>query len=312
MNKKQKSRLQSYGWLIINTICWGAAFIVVKPSLDYTTPFMLMFYRFIIAGGLMLPFLIFWIAKSKSLLKSIPMIACIEVLGTVLYLGLLYEGLARTTAIETSLLNTTLPVFIILIGIIFLREKQTKREWLGFFVSFFGVALLALFPLLNGSMQIEGVSIFGNLLILAANMVSAFYLVLAKRFYAKIPKLFASSVGFLVGVLAFGILSFMQLSWSTPMFFENIQLQLSNLNVQFAALYMGIFGSIIGLTAYIKGQDGIEASEAGLFYYLQPFIFLPLGVILLEESVSWIQILGLIIIFAGVFYAQQPFAKKRS
>ena len=70
-------------------------------------------------------------------------------------------------------------------------------------------------------------------------------------------------------------------------------------------IYGAIFGSIIGLTTYIKGQDGIEASEASLFTYLQPAIYIPLGYFLLQESASLLQIFSLLIIIFGVYIASR-------
>ena len=68
---------------------------------------------------------------------------------------------------------------------------------------------------------------------------------------------------------------------------------------------MAIFGSVIGLIAYIKGQDKIEASEASLFSYLQPLIYLPLGVLLLKENISPQQLIGLGLIIIGVITAEK-------
>ena len=68
---------------------------------------------------------------------------------------------------------------------------------------------------------------------------------------------------------------------------------------------MAIFGSIIGFTAYLKGQEGIEASEATLFTYLQPLIYIPMGILLLHENVSLIQIISLMIILIGVLIAEK-------
>ena len=72
-----------------------------------------------------------------------------------------------------------------------------------------------------------------------------------------------------------------------------------------ASGYMAIFGSIIGFTAYLKGQEGIEASEATLFTYLQPLIYIPLGILLLNEKVHPVQIGSLFIILFGVIIAEK-------
>lgn len=309
MEKTRRSRLQSYAWLSINTLFWGAAFIIAKPALDHTTPNMFMFYRFAIASVIVLPFLIMQLRKTK-LRKHLPTILILEFIGNVLCLAFLYAGLARSTAIETSLLATTTPLFIIGIGLLVLKEKQTKREWIGFFTSLAGVLLITLFPVLSGAVRLGELSLVGNGLIIIANILTAIYVILAKRYYIGVPKLFAASVSFFLGLVTFAILSLMQAGSSTS-FFEQMTTDWQHPTVWTAAIYMGLFCSVIGLTAYIKGQDKIEASEASFFYYLQPLVYLPLGVLILKEPVYPLQLVGLVLILAGVIYAQQPFARRR-
>jgi len=72
-----------------------------------------------------------------------------------------------------------------------------------------------------------------------------------------------------------------------------------------AVVYMGIFGSILGLTLYLIGQDKIEASEASLFTYLQPIFSVPTAILLLSESVSILNIVAIIIIITGVYLAEK-------
>ena len=67
---------------------------------------------------------------------------------------------------------------------------------------------------------------------------------------------------------------------------------------------MSLFASVIGLFSYLKGQEGIEASEASLFMYLQPLVYIPLGIILLKETVNAMQIILLLIILGSVIFAE--------
>ena len=148
-------------------------------------------------------------------------------------------------------------------------------------------------------------SLGGNLLIIAHNILNAIYFLLAKKRYHKIPKLFVSSISFYVGIVTFAILSMAELQFDLSLWQNNIINDLSSSMVWGVVIYGAIFGSIIGLTAYIKGQDGIEASEASLFTYLQPAIYIPLGYFLLQESASFLQIFSLLIIIFGVYIASR-------
>lgn len=314
MAKKRNNRLQSYLFLLINTLVWGAALIVVKPALEHTTPFRYLLYRYLIASIAALP-IIFVILRriSKQQLKKINLkhIILLEALGSGLALAALYSGLKLTSALEANLLTTTVPIFVTLGGIFLLKEKQEKNEWIGLIVAFLGTLVLTLAPFFSLNGQFTQLSIWGNILILLHNTINIFYFPLAKKAYQGAPKLLISGISFFVGFIFFIPLVMFELGSPNPLTLVNTMItELQNVSVLWAAFYMGIFGSIIGLTAYIKGQEGIEASEASLFWYLQPLIYIPLGYIMLNEKINTVQVVSLLVIFTGVFIAEKRSRKK--
>lgn len=226
----------------------------------------------------------------------------LELVGTTLNLALLYIGLSKTSAIETSLISTTAPLFTVLMGILILKEKQEKHEWLGTILSFLGMITITIFP----AVQAQNVdsSVIGNILIVTAILSESAYFIAAKKYYKKVPKLFVASISFLVGAVSFGLLSLWQNMGSISAVTTELSTNFSNTYVGFATFYMAVFGSIIGLTLYIKGQDAIEASEASLFRYLQPAVYLPLGVLVLNETITLSQWLGLGLILVGFVVAE--------
>lgn len=298
------ARLQAYMYLLLNTLLWGAALIIVKPAFDTTTPFRFLFYRFLLASVLCIPILIHFYKKRLLTFKIVRKVTLVELIGTTLNLGLLYLGVARTTAIEASLITTTAPIFTILLGIYVLKERQEKREWQGLVLSFGGMILLTLLPALTHGAISYQLSILGNILIIGANIAESSYYITAKKAYKNLPKLMIASIGFVVGAVSFGLLSLWEVGWSSSTLVARAHVELDTINVLIPVVYMAIFGSIIALTAYIKAQDVIEASEASLFRYLQPAVYLPLGVIFLKEPVYPLQIVGLCLILLGVFVAQ--------
>lgn len=308
---KKNSRIKSYFFLSVNVLVWGAALIIVKPIFDFTTPSRYLLYRFFFAAIFSLPLLFHYWPKVKNKLGTIIAISTLELIGTSLALFLLYTGLEITSAIEASFITTTTPIFIVLGGIIFLKEKEEKHEWIGLCIAFLGTALLTALPIILNGNSIHGLSLKGNLLIIGQNIATATYLILAKKHYKKLPKLFVTAISFYVGIISFFFLSLWEINFSISKLASAIQIDFSNTYVWIAVLYMAIFGSIIGLTAYIKGQDGIEASEASLFNYLSPLIYVPLGIILLKEDIHYLQFVALGLIFLGVYVAEIRVKKRR-
>lgn len=309
---KPSARSRAYVFLLINAICWGAALPIVKPALEFTTAYRYLFYRFTIASLLSIPLLIHYLPKIKHLQKSFWLITAIELIGTTLSLGLLYQGLARTTSLEASLIETTTPIFTVLAGILYLHEKEEDQEWLGLVLAFAGTVMISVLPLLqlgNAQAGPPAFSFLGNMLIVLQNIFTAIYFVLAKKYYKKLPKLYVASISFWVGMISFFFLGLFELGGSFSNFLRIIPADLSHFSVWLAAIYMAVFGSVIALTAYIEGQDKIEASEANLFFYLQPLIYMPLSVFVLHENIDQLSVIGFLIILVGLFIAERRVRK---
>ena len=289
----------AYLLLIINTIVWGLAVPVVKPALSFTTPERFLFYRFLLASILTLPFLIFNWNKWKLNLKTVIKIGSLELIGTTLILWLFYYSLKLTSAIESSIISSVAPLFITALGIFILKEKETKKEWRGLLLALLGTLIIAVEPLTNQNGRISG-NLAGNALMLLQNIVWAVYLVLAKKIYRHYYKLAITAISFWVGTITFFILS---LPSGNPLLL--ISAEISQAMVLWAVIYMAIFGSIIGATTYLAGQNLIEISEASLFTYLLPLIAVPVSIIFLHESLPPLTTLGMILIFIGVIFGEK-------
>lgn len=302
---KQNQRKISYFWMMINTIVWGAAFIAVKPAFEVITPIRFLLYRYIVAVLISLPILWHYRKKIKNIIPKIPALIGIELLGTSLALLLIYLGLEKTTAIEANLITTTLPLFITIGGVLFLKEKEQKNEAIGLIISLIGTVLLISIPLFSNGQNLQTISLTGNILILLGIIVDMAYYLLAKKYYKKQPMFLITTLSFYVGLLTFLPLALAETNFSISQLTQQVILDIQHPSVWIASIYMALFGSIIGLTAYYKGQDGIEASEASLFTYLQPFVAVPLGILFLNETISLMQLLALGLIFAGVYVAER-------
>ncbi len=303
--RKTKQRSLAYFYLLINTLVWGASLVIVKPALNLVTPNQYLLYRFFFASAFSLPTLIYYLPKIKNKKQVISKIIPLELLGTTLALWLLYTGLDKTTALEASFLVTTTPIFVTLFGVFFLKEQLEKHEVIGLTTAFIGTILLIFLPIIIQQQTLNNISIVGNLLIVAQNIATASYFILAKKYYQKLPKLFVVSLSFLIGFFSFFIINLVSLDFFIITLIKQSYLNLSQPIVLTASLYMAIFGSIIGLTTYIKGQALIETSEAVLFNYLQPLVYMPLSTILLNETIYPLQLISLTIIILGVYLAEK-------
>lgn len=301
---KLSQRHQSYIWLLTNTVMWGAAFVLSKPAFETTTPFRFLFYRFLIAAILVIPLLWRYRRSKWTSTRTLLMITGVELIAVVTLI-FLWGGLALTTAIEANLIATTAPVFVVLLGIWWLKERQEKVEWLGLSFALVGTLLIVALPLyVKQGVAMTG-AVLGNISIVIANLAESVYFILAKNRYHGISKLFIASFSFYISLFCFAIFSLAEAGWSFSNLLRLVSHDLQDIRVILAAVYMAIGGSLIGLTAYIKGQDGIEASEASFFRYLQPLVYIPLGIWLLHEQLYALQAVALVLIVIGFLLSEQ-------
>ncbi|KKS79175.1 MAG: hypothetical protein UV54_C0040G0011 [Candidatus Beckwithbacteria bacterium GW2011_GWA2_43_10] len=292
------SRLKAYLALGTMAVIWGAALPIVKPSLNFISPYQFLYLRYLIATPLLLPVLVYYLLKLRPSLKIIVKIAVLEFFEIVVSLPILYQGLKLTSALEASLIGGAGPVFVVLGGIVFLHEREEKREWQGLALSFLGTVILVVEPFLTGRNNHLGFSFLGNLLILAHNLTYVIYVLTAKVWYRSLPKILISAISYPVAFTGFILILYFSGQSFSPQL-------LTIPAVALAAGYMAVFGSIVAWTLFLYGQNLIEASEASLFSYLQGIVAVPVAWLFLNETVSPLMILAIIIVALGVYLAER-------
>lgn len=295
-----KNRRGAYLALLYNALVWGAAFPIIKPTLSIISPTQYLYLRFLVAGILSLPMFIWWYHKVRPTMKKLSLYLVMELVGSVLPLLILYEGLERTAALDASLIGATGPIFVVLGGVIFLHERQEKREWQGLALSMLGSLILVAEPLILGTHTDTPSSSYGNILILLYNVVWAVYAVLAKKIYKTHPPLYFGAITYLATALVYGGLLASQGEF-VPLF-ENLRIW--DWRIMFPVLYMATLGSIVANICYLYAASRIEVSEANLFTYLNGVVAIPAAYFLLGERPSWLTLIAVLIIAYGVIRAE--------
>lgn len=304
-----RSRKLAYLALLYNSLVWGAAFPIVKPVFEFLTPLQYLYFRYLIAGLLSLPIFLYFYIKKHPKVSNIIKPLLIELCGVAFPILILYEGLNRTSALEASLIGATGPLFVVLGGLLFLKERESKREWQGLTLSLLGSLILIFEPLWNGHGLI-GSDLSGNLLILGYNVVWAIYAVVAKRVYKTKPPLSQVSLTLLATAAIYGLIL------SSQGNFPPLSSLLSNSSTLLPILYMAIPAGFIPSMFYLYAASKIEVSEANLFTYLHGVVSIPAAFVLLGEKPSLTTLVAISLIAYGVYRAEKkplhhPFPHKR-
>lgn len=232
--------------------------------------------------------------KASKLIKILLM----ELLGTALPLLILYEGLSRTSSLEASLIGATGPIFVVLGGIWFLHERESKREWQGLSLSLLGSLILVIAPIFTSGLDTPS-GTTGNMYILVYNILFAIYAVVAKKVYKAKPILYMGSLVYLSIALIYGLILYTQSS------LPSLTLLFTNTSVLIPVLYMAIPGGVLAFALYLYAASKIEVSEANLFTYLNGVVAIPSAFLILGEKPTLITLIAISIIAYGVYRAEK-------
>jgi drug/metabolite transporter (DMT)-like permease len=295
MNTRTKACLA----LLLNALIWGAALPLIKKGYSEITPMTFLFYRYLTACIASIPLIIIYWKKVKCNLKDLPLLFAIGFFSTVIAHTILYIGLDKTSAVESSILTSLIPVFITAGAAIFLKEKITKTEKVGTSVALIGSLFIILVPFIQNHGQIKTNHSLGNFCILLYNFIWMLSVIWMKKVAKKFHPFTIAYSSFFISLIGFSFLAY----------YENQSFLNTNYFTKPEALtaifYMGTLGSVAALFLYQYGQSKIEASEASVFTHLQTLFSVPLAAILLKEKITLPFIIGSCIIIIGIFIAEK-------
>ena len=138
------------------------------------------FWRWTVAALILLPFALPALVAQRAVLRrDAGILLVLAFFGVALFQTLVYLGLRTTTAVNAVLLNSSLPLFMLLCSWAIERERATHRQVAGMLVSFAGILVILSRGELERLLQVELHS--GDAWILLAMPVWGIYSVLLKR-----------------------------------------------------------------------------------------------------------------------------------
>lgn len=280
--------------LIIANIIWGSAAPIFKWSLMSTPPFTLAVMRFGLATLILLPFV-------KNKLKIYPKdffsIIVIALTGITINISFFFLGLEYSESINAPIIASSAPLFIILFGFIFLKDKLKRRTILGGLVGLIGVLVIVVLPGIEHGFD---VSLLGNIFLVLAMFGSVISAILIKKIIKRYDPLTITFWSFLIGTLGF-----------LPMFFDEIQrvgfLPIVNEQVVLGILFGAFLSSVVGYYLHTWALKYMPVEDVGLFIYMDPIVAVIIAYPLLGEVPTFHFIIGSILVFLGIFVAEGRF-----
>ncbi len=272
---------------------WAGNFILGRAFHGIIPPVALAFWRWLGAA-----LLITWPAlphlrrDRQTLFRHWPVILLLATVGIAAFNTLAYSGLQYTEALNAFLIQSLMPVMIVLLSFLIFRERVTKLQCVGILVSLCGAVTI----IARGDIAVLlALSVNrGDLLVSAAIACYAAYSVMLRKRPHVHPLAFIAVI-FWLGTL---ILLPLYL-WET--------LTVATMEVRPVTLlvlgYVMVFPSIVSYLCYNRGVELVGANRAGLFIHLMPVFGSLMAMLFLGERFYWYHGLGILLIGAGIYLA---------
>ena len=270
------------------SLMWSSAFATARVIVAYASPLAALSLRFLISGLIAVG-----VARAlgQSWRLSGPQARSVVVFGlcqNALYLGLNFVALQRVEASLASIIASSMPLIVALLGWLIWREKVSALGVAGLLAGFAGVALIM------GGRVSSGANPLAIAMCVAAATALAVATLTVRSATSGGNLLMIVGLQMLVGSLALGLVSamtetiFMRPSWPLGLAFL------------YQIAIPGLAATLLWFT--LVGRVG--AVKASAFHFLNPFFGVLVATLLLGEHVSHLDMIGVAIAAAGILAVQ--------
>jgi len=284
-------------FMLLAVLCWAINFSFIKIALREFSPQAFNGIRLLFAS-LILIIVLFVRGEGFSLAKSdILKILFLGIIGNTAFQLLFIHGLNWTTASNTSVIMAMTPVFVALLSVLLKQEKIHWAGWLGIVISFIGFYFIITKQV--GIFHFSWKELRGDLMILIGNLFWAIHTVFSKPFLEKISPLKWTSITLAVGTvfyLPFAALDIVRIQWSEISF-----------QAWAALIYSGLFAIAICYVIWYASVKRVGNSKTAVYGYLTPIFTILFAYLLISERITFLQIGGALIIFAGVYLTRSGY-----
>ncbi|MFB9887698.1 DMT family transporter [Balneatrix alpica] len=277
--------------LTLTTLFWAVNAIVGRAVVGDIPPLTLAFWRWTTAALILLP--LAWSGAKQhwpQIRQQWPWLLLLSILSVTAYNTILYVAVQTTTAINTSLMNTLIPLSTLLMAWVILGSRPLPLQWLGMLLGAAGMLLV----ISRGDVQVLTQLAFtqGDLWMLLAVGCWALYSVLLRKRSLLLPPL-----------VLLGVMVWLGLPWLALMFLwewgqgQLMQVHWGSVGV---ILYTGIFPSVLAYLFWNHGVAMLGPGIASLFIFLMPVFGSVLATWLLGEAFEFYHAIGGAFILLGL------------
>ncbi|QNP68109.1 DMT family transporter [Streptomyces roseirectus] len=272
---------------------WSGNFVVGRLTHGTVPPVNLAFFRWLAATAVILPFGLPRLRRDLPVLRQCKgTVLLLAATGVAAYNTLIYAGLRSTTAISALLMQSIMPVLILVFVFLLFRERPQRLQLLGLALSLAGVWVVVTqgHPFDAGTLALGG----GVGWILLAVVSYALYTTLLRRRPTVHPLSLLTST-FALGAVMLAPFAAAEAAAGHP-------LPLTAGSVA-AVGYVALIPSLLCYFCYNRGAELLGAARAGQFLHLMPVFGAVLAFLFLDERIRGFHLAGAGLIGAGLVIA---------
>jgi drug/metabolite transporter (DMT)-like permease len=277
-------------------VIWTSAFSVAKVAIADCPPLLLLGFRFLVAGVLMLALTAVTRTAWTLSRRDIVLFALLGIANQAIYLGLGYVGLLYVSSGLSVLIFSSNPVITAVLAALLLNERLTWAKVAGLVLGVAGVTFIVESRLAAGTDHLLGIilSVIATLSFIGGTI--------AFKRYAPKGGLWAGNA---VQSLAAGIAL---LPFSLT--FENIGDVVPSWRLVAAFAYLVLVVSIVAYLLWFKILSVSGATVASSYYFLMPPLGMLFGWLLLGEHLETADLLGIVPVALGIYLVTRPAAAR--
>lgn len=270
--------------------------IIARGGVEYVPPISLAFWRWLTVFLILIPFFLIEILKKKNDLK--------KEFWKLSFLGLMGCGVCgafpfiagmTTTLANMGIIYTSSPIFIIILSLMFFKEKINLSRIIGLVLCIVGVIIIISKGKIDLLTNFKFTS--GDLWMIGSALGWAVYSIYLLNWKSS----FSLMARFTL-IAFFGALSLMPFYIIEEAYFFDTAF---NANFLFWVLFAAISPGIIAFTLYTKVQKYVGASLAGFVLYLYSVYSAIYGIIFFNETLLNFHYFGAGLVFLGVYLARK-------
>lgn len=184
-----------------------------------------------------------------------------------------------------ALLLYTAPIFVMILSVIFFKEKITKKKLISLIMTFLGLILVT-----GAFSSSDKISIFALLLGLGSGLGYALYSIFGKFLVDKYSAITITTYTFVIATI-----------FSVPFsgVIQNFNLLISSKGI-LSALALAIISTVLPFLLYTKGLSGMETSKASILATVEPFVATIVGVVFFRETMTLYKIIGMLLVLLAI------------